>query len=206
MKKEYFSTKEKQSFVSWQDFLWVANDVYGNSLCEYNPKTHIKNDFYKINKETLESFGIFGHGVDLYFDVQTGKFNLGGMEYLISYLTEDGIEYNLTGYNNGLYNDIITYKDAWTDAKLINDGKFQNQIHQYNFGFKKKLSLFDNTEFALQVVCSVPYNKGAYFEIKLVPNKDLKGSIIIKRIGRIAEPIKADLKEGYAWIGQWAIH
>lgn len=206
MIREYFSTKDKKSFVGWQDFLWLANYANGTSLCEYNPKTFEKNDFYKIDKIMLDSFGLFGHGVDLYFDVQTGKFNLGGNELFFSYMADDGKEYNLTGYNNGLYNDIITYKDAWTDAKLINDGKYQNQIHQYNFGFKKKLTFDNGIEFALQIVCCIPYNRGAYLEIKLVPSKNLSGNLIIKKVGRIAEPIKVDLKENYAWVGQWTIH
>ncbi|MFF3150984.1 hypothetical protein ACFVRU_57190, partial [Streptomyces sp. NPDC057927] len=87
------------------------------------------------------------------------------------------------------YTDIITYKDAWTDAKLINNGKFSNQIHQYNFGFKKKLVFADGVEFAFQAVCCIPYNQHAFIEFKLVPNQDLDGQLIIKKLGRISENI-----------------
>lgn len=201
-----FSTSTKQSFIQGMDFLWMCNYINDKKLCEYDFKTYKRSDFYKINKQLLKSFGLFGHGMDLFFDVNSGKFNLNGLELLFSYQEENGKTYELTGYNNGLYNDIITYKDAWTDAKIMHDGKFSNQIHQYNFGFKKKLIFNDDVEFAFQVICCIPYNKPAYLEFKIVPNKDLKGQLIIKKIGKISDAIEVPLKEGYAWVGTWMIH
>ncbi|MFF3150985.1 hypothetical protein ACFVRU_57195, partial [Streptomyces sp. NPDC057927] len=91
-----FSLMNKQSFVQWQDFLWMANFINGQKLCEYDIKTHEKNDFHKINKDLLSRFGLFGQGMDLYFDVNTGKFNINGLEILLSYKVKDGKEYELT--------------------------------------------------------------------------------------------------------------
>lgn len=201
-----FSTQQKKSHITGQDFLWLANYKNGQQLCEYDLKTRIKNDFYSINKSALSQFGLFGQGMELYFDTETGGFNLNGLELLLSYKVKDGKEYNLTGYGNGLYNDIITYKDAWTDAKLIGGGRYSSQIHQYNFGFKKKLVYADGMEFALQIVCCIPYNERAYLEIKIVPNQNLDGQLYIKKIGRIAESIQAPLKEDHALILNWIIN
>lgn len=202
---ENFSTQQKQSFIREQDFLWMCNFINGTKLCEFDVTTHNKNNFYTINKDLLMRFGIFGQGMDLYFDVDSGKFNINGNEYLVTYRTKEGIEFNLTGYGNGLYNDIITYKDAWTDGNFTGNNKATSTIVQYNFGFKKKLVFANSVEFAFQAVCCVPYNKPGYLEFKIVPNQDLDGQVIIKRLGRLSDVIEAPLLQDNALILNWTI-
>ena len=188
-----------------QDFVWVAEYLGGHYLSEFDFTTKRKNNFYSIDKWMLNKFGLIGNGMKLYFDSETGTFSLNGNQIQFAYKVKDKI-YNLTGYGNGEYNDIITYKDAYTDANIINPNqKFISHIHQYNFGFKKKL-VFDDVEFALQIVCCLPYNKPAYMQIKLVANQDLDGELFIKKIGRIGESIHAPLKNDYAGILEWIIN
>lgn len=188
-----------------QEFAWLAEYMDGKSLCEFNPVTKEKNDFYMINRMLLNKFGLIGHGMKVYFETETGLLNLNGLQLLLSYRVGEK-EYALTGYGNGEYNDIITYKDAYTDANIVNPRQqFVSHIHQYNFGFKKKLTFSDGAEFALQVVCSFPYNRNAFLEIKIVPNQDLDGELYIKKIGKIAESLNAPLKTGHAGICEWII-
>lgn len=195
-----FEKSNGKSHIS-QDFLWLAEYVSSQSICEFDFQTKKKNDFYKIKKEALSKFGLIGQGMKLFFDINTGFFNLNGNHVMMTYKTKDR-EYNITGHNLGLYNDIITYKDAYTD----NIGKrFVSGIHQFNFGYKRKLSYDDGLQLNLQVICSLPYNSPAFMEIKIVSNKDLDGQLYIKRVGGITEPIQAPLKQGYAGICQWII-
>lgn len=199
-----FETSKGISPVS-QDFVWLAQYVDNTHLCEFDFATKESNKFYAVNRRKLDKFGLVGQGMKLYFDIATGTFNLNGNQIMFAYKDKDKT-YNLTGYGNGVYNDIITYKDAYTDANLINPrDKFISHIHQYNFGFKKKL-VFDDVEFALQVVCCIPYNSHAYMQIKIVANKDLEGELFIKKIGRVGESIKAPLKCEYAGILEWIIN
>lgn len=188
-----------------QDFIWLADYSDGTSVSEFNSITSEKNNFYMIDKSKLIRFGMIGQQMKLYFDIDTGMFYLNGLQVLLSYKTKDR-EYNLTGYGNGSYNDIITYKDAYTDANLFNpNGKFVSHIHQYNFGFKKKLVFDDGVEFAFQSIMSIPYNTKAFMEFKLVSNVDMDGELYIKRLGGIAESIKIPLVSDYAMICEWVI-
>lgn len=188
-----------------QDFVWLAEYYNGNGICEFDFKTKQKNDFYKIDRSLVSKFGLIGQGMKLYFDVSTGFFNLNGSQIIMTYKTKDR-EYHLTGHKIGLYNDIITYKDAHTDANLRNPNeKFVSHIHQYNFGYKKKLSFDDGLELNFQAIVSLPYNSPASMEIKIVPNMDLEGELYIKRVGAITEPIQAPLRKGYAGMTNWTI-
>lgn len=200
-----FETTNAVSPASYQDFAWLAEYLDGSSLCEFNPITKEKNDYYMINRKFVKKFGLIGHGVKMFFETETGLFSLNNLQLLLSYKVNDK-DYPLTGYGNGDYTDIITYKDAYTDANIINPShQFVSHIHQYNFGFKKKLSFADGSEFALQIVCCIPYNSNAYLEIKIVPNQDLDGELYIKKIGKIAETIHAPLKSDHAGICEWII-
>src|SRR5690606_16861723 len=124
----------------------------------------------------------------------------------ISYKANDR-EYQLTGSNSqGLYSDIITFKDAYSDADIKNPNQqYSSRIHQYNFGFKKKLTFSDGTVFNFQALVCIPYNKPAYVELKIVSNKDLDGEIYMKVAGRTIERIEAPLDTKLAGVCQWAI-
>lgn len=200
-----FETSNGVSHVN-QDFLWMVDYLDGKSLCEYDLLTTQRNDFYKINKSMIDKFGLIGHGMKLYVDSNTGMLNLNGLQLLFSYMVGDK-EYSLTGFGNGFYTDIISYKDAYTDADIVNPNQqYSSHIHTYNFGFKKKLVFGDGTEFALQIVCAIPRNRPAYLDIKIVSNQDLDGNLYIKKVGRIAESIPAPLKSGHAGICEWQVN
>lgn len=191
-----------------QDFTWLAEYIDSTYMSEFDYRTLTKNDFYLINRFNLAKFGLVGQGMKLFFDVNTGMFNLNDHVLNFSYATEDN-EYRFTGSNaHGFYSDIITFKDAHSDADLTNNTisrGYSTNIHQYNFGYKKKFAFDDGTIFNFQVLVCLPYNKPAYVEIKIVPNKNLDGNLLIKKVGAMTEKIEAPLNKEYAGICQWII-
>lgn len=189
-----------------QTFIWLAEYLDSSYLSEFDYQTKQNNNFYTINKGMLSKFGLVGQGMKLYFDVNTGSFNFNGSTLDISYKTSEK-EYHLTGFSiNGLFDDIITYKDAYSDADIRNPNqKYQSHIHQYNFGYKKKFIFVDGLELNFQAVVCLPYNKPAYVELKIVSNKDLNGEIYMKVAGRMTERVEAPLNKDYAGVCQWAI-
>jgi hypothetical protein len=200
-----FQNYNGYSPVTNQDFIWIAEYVDGTYLSEFDLITHRPNSFYSIDKSKLIRFGLVGQGMKFYFEVGGGIFKLNGQMLMFTYIDENGIEYPLSGHNQ-LYNDIITYKDAYTDGNVFagGSGVLKSVITQYNFGYKTKININD-LSFNFQAICCLPYNKPAYMEIKLVANKNINGKLRIYRSGRIVDEIEAPLKEGYAGFTKWVI-
>ncbi|MED4883923.1 hypothetical protein [Bacillus smithii] len=200
-----FQNYNGYSPVKEQDFIWMAEYVDGSYLSEFDLITHKPNSFYSIDKNKLIRFGLLGQGMKFYFEVNGGIFKLNGQMIMFSYVDKNGKEYFLTGQNK-LYNDIITYKDAYADGNMFinGNGLLKTTISQYNFGYKTKINI-NNTLFNFQPIFCLPYDKPAFIELKLVSNKDMNGKLRIYRSGTIVDEIEAPLKKGYAGFTKWVI-
>jgi len=188
-----------------QSFIWVA-DYYDNTyLSEFDLNTKEPKSFYDINRNKLVQFGLIGEGSQVYFDVANGTFNINGHRITISYATEN-FEYPLTG-RAVLYNDVITFKEAVSDADIFtrsSDGRFSHFISSFNVGYKKQMELED-VDINFQAILTVPLNAPSYMQIKICSNKDLDGELIIRLNGLISEKIHAPLKENMAGMINWEI-
>lgn len=200
-----FQNKITRSPVA-QSFIWVAEYADGTHLAEYNFDNGKANSFYHIDKTKLIRFGLIGEGSQIYFDVGNGVFTMNGHRLSLSY-SASSREYPLTG-RTFLYNDIITYKNAVSDAKLITaggkGGAFSDSITQYNIGYKKQMQLHDaNIDF--QCILSIPYNDAAFMQIKITSDIDLDGTMHIRRNGYLVDEIQAPLKAKHAGQINWTI-
>ncbi|MBN3522255.1 hypothetical protein [Paenibacillus apiarius] len=201
-----FHNRCNRSPVPHQSFIWIAEYYDGAYLSEYDFETKKANSFYHIDKQKLIRFGLIGHGSQVFFDVGNGVFTLNDHRLMVSYRTKEH-EYPLTG-RAFLYNDIITYKDAVSDANLLlagaKQGRFSDKIVQYNVGYKKNMALLDvNINF--QCLLSIPYNEASFLAIKMTSDKDLDGKLIIRRNGLIVDEIHAPLKAQHAGMMYWEI-
>lgn len=187
------------SFVD-QDFIWVADYFDGTSLCEYNPTTKQREDFYSIRKDKLTRFGLVGHGMKLYYEVGGGFFKLQGQLYEIVY-EENGKEYYLTGQIKP-YNDVITYKDA--EAWMSKGGQFPSKITAFNFGYKQAL-VVDGVNFLVKAIVSIPFNSPVTMTIRLVGDRKMDGKLVIKKNGTKIAEIGAPLNKGVGGEFKWTV-
>lgn len=193
-----------KSPVKDQSFVWVAEYVDGTHIAEYDLHDGKPNDFYAIDKTKVMKFGLIGEGSQTYFDVGNGVFFINNHRLTISY-EANGVEYPLTG-RALIYNDLITYKDAVSDAApfLRGKGAFTNMIKQFNLGYKKKMELLD-VNISFQCVLGIPLNESAILQLKITPDKDLDGKLIIRRNGSVVDEIIAPLKAGLSGQINWNI-
>lgn len=193
-----------KSPVQGQSFVWVAEYYDGNHLAEFDFLGGKPNEFYKIDRNKVVKFGLIGEGSQAYFDVGNGVFTINNHRITISY-EANGVEYPLTG-RAMVYNDLITYKDAVSDAHPMakGEGAFTHEIVQYNVGYKKKMEL-SGVNINFQNVMSIPADESAYMQIKISADKDLAGKLIIRRNGAVVDEIKADLKKDMAGMINWTI-
>ncbi|MCU6710081.1 hypothetical protein M6D81_15395 [Paenibacillus sp. J5C_2022] len=190
-----------------QDFIWLSEHIDGTFLCEFSDDGKISNSFYDIDTDKLIRFGLIGRGMKLYHEVKGGMFNLNGQHIMISYIDEENKEeYFLTGHNNR-YDDIISYKNAFTDGGITKNGSAvftHPKIRKFNFGYKKKIAMNDIL-FHFQPIFCLPYNTSAYLDIKLVSSKDMEGKLRFYRSGHIVDEIEAPLKEGFSGNVHWNV-
>ncbi|WP_255305656.1 hypothetical protein [Paenibacillus sp. Mc5Re-14] len=193
-----------QSPVKDQSYVWVAEYYDGTNLAEYSFDTGKPNSFYAVDKKKVVRFGLLGESSQAFFDVGNGVFTINNHRITVSYEAE-GVEYPLTG-RALVYNDLITYKDAVSDAApfMRGEGAFTNSILQFNIGYKKKMELLDvNINF--QNVLSIPTYDSPFFQIKISADKDLDGKLIIRRNGTIVDEIHAPLKADMSGNLNWTI-
>lgn len=198
--------KFTQSPTKDQMFIWVADYADGSHYSEYDFQTLKSNSFYSIERNKVIRFGLIGSSSQVYFDVGNGVFTINNHRFTFSYAAEDN-EYPLTG-RALIYNDLITYKDAVSDASVFlknrKQGIFGNTITQFNVGYKKKMDLSDTT-INFQCVLSAPLNDSSFFQLKISSTKDLIGKLIIRRNGNIVDQIYAPLKENAAGQINWTL-
>lgn len=186
-----------------QDFLWLAEYMDGNHLSEFDVVTKEENSFYAIERNKLVRFGLFGHGMNLFFEVYGGIFKLAGQMVEVIYKA-DGKEYYLTGQQQ-MYQDIITYKHAEATINLLNAGGVSNNvITQFNFGYKTSLNI-DGVNFSFKAICMIPYGNPVHMNFRLVADQNLDGVIQIKKNGRVIEEIIAPLAVGVGGEINWMV-
>lgn len=200
-----FGNREMVKSPTDQNFIWVAEYTDGTYLAEYDLLTHKSNSFYDIDRTKIIKFGLLGDGSQVYFDVGNGVFTINNHRIMISYET-NGKDYPLTG-RALVYNDIITFKDAVSDANALfgrKKGLFTNKIIRYNVGYKKKMEI-DDVNISFQCIAGIPLDDAAFFHIKITSDKDLNGHLVIRRNGKIVDLLQAPLKAGYSGQAYWTI-
>ena len=170
-------------------FNWNADYADGTYLSEYDLVTHKKNDFYKIKRDSVIRFGVFGHNTRLFFEAD-GSFNLFGRRYEIEYHLENGEILHLT--SNFFKKDIITYKQAYTDLNGI-EGVQRSNVSSINFGYKTNF-VKDDLTLHFQPIVVLPIGQAPYLEVKITTNKDIKGHLVFKNRGVEVERFEAPLK------------
>jgi len=195
-----------RSPVSDQDFIWVAEYYDRTFLAEFDFDKRTANSFYSIDKNKIVKFGLIGMGSQAYFDVGNGVFTINNHRLTISYSANE-MEYPLTG-RALVYNNLITYKDAVSDAAPFfkGNGAFSNSIIQFNVGYKKEMELSD-VVIHFQCVLGIPtsIDDSAHLQIKMVSDQDLDGKLIFRRNGKIVDEIYAPLRAGMSGNLNWTI-
>ena len=178
-----------------QDFIWVGEYSDGSFIKEFDLNTMKENNFYFIERQRLIRFGLFGHDMRLFFEVFGGHFKVMGQQYDFVYKTEDE-SYFLTGQPL-VYNEIITYKDAESIAKMSSDpnGRFINRITQFNVGYKNKMNI-KGINFSIRILLCIPFDKPVYFIVRLVSDKDLKGRLSMTKNSKELSEFDAPLTNG----------
>jgi len=191
--------------VDFQDFSWIVEYSDGTHLAEFDFESKKPNNFYTIDKSKAIRFGLIGNNSQAFFDIGNGIFTVNYHRFTVSY-EANNIEYPLTG-RSLIYNDLITYKDAVSDASVFsrkNRGRFNDTITQYNLGYKKKMELLD-VNINYQCVLSLPINGTAFFQIKISSDKDLNGKLIFRRNGKVVDAIEAPLLQDMSGNMNWTL-
>lgn len=170
-----------------QDFVWFGEYADGQIISEFDFKTKQENSFYSIQREKLIRFGLVGCGMRLYYEVPGGVFVINGHTFHFNYM--DGSKYIPLSGGQKMYKDIITFKDA--EASISTKGT-SSSILQYNFGYKETI-VFLGTTFNFRAICKIPFGEPAFFEFRLVANKDLNGSFVITKNNKEVLDISAPL-------------
>ncbi|GCD11786.1 hypothetical protein [Clostridium tagluense] len=187
-----------------QDFMWISENLNAVIKSEFDLNDEA-NSFSDIDKRSLMNFGLIGCGHKMFYEIPTGRFNINGDIIDIIYKADDK-EYNLTN-QFVLYNDVIQFKECCSDFNIIADReshKTHTIVTSYNFGYKVKLNI-DEKIFSFKAVCTIPYDKSAYINFRLVCNEDIDGVLVIKKNGFCIAEFQAPLKENYSGEVNWII-
>lgn len=177
-----------------QDFIWIAEYLAKKPLAEFDLVTGQEHWFKEIDREKLLSFGLYAPHTTLNFQVPSGEFFLLGR--LINFSFQEGdVERHLTYCSGVRYNDIITYKDATATFNMVNPKERpKNNITQFNFGYKAQLLYPDGLKIGFKAIVHMPFGKPMYFTIRLVPNRELKGSLLYYRQGKVLDVFPAEFE------------
>lgn len=162
-----------------QDFIWVAEYIDGSHFAEFDFVTKKNNSFFSIDKSKLLRFGLIGHGMHFYFDVD-GVFHLVQPYEFILKTEERKI---LLTRQKDLCSDIITFKDAESVIDLSGKSSTPSgNIMQYNFGYKTTFNI-DNLQIHFKPICKIPFNKPVHLSFWVSVNKEINGTFQILNNG-----------------------
>lgn len=159
-------------------FSWIAsyNDETVLREFEKDGEEYKRHMFADIDKEKLAKFGIGGFGSHLFFDVETGIFNILGNSVEIRIRNTETND--LHTFTNVLpkYDGLIMYRqgESLPPSKEFPLGR--DFVTGYFFGYKAKIGAF-NVKFIIGVL-----GGRINLEARLVPDSDFKGDVIL-RIG-----------------------
>ena len=190
----------KYSKVHSYPLNWLAIYNNGEVLREFVTPT-LRNDFYDIEQERVEQFGLHGSGYTIYFD-KNGEFHFNDKILNLEYETKDKT-YQLT--NNDIQKELITFKKAYVDYELgvgITD-KVSDGI---SVGYKYNLSDGD-LSLHVMLIIHMPHRSRykPYLEIKLTSNKNINGKLVFKNEIKTIEKIVAPLTSGYSGNLHWEL-
>lgn len=194
--KPYSPTTER-------DFIWIAEYANGTHLAEYDFISKKHNDFSLIRKQDVIRFGLFGHGYRFFYETVGGRFftPFGYVDFNLK--TKEKI-YNLTS-NQFMYTDMITYKQAEMDFNPLDGyGTGKSIITEYVFGYKQKLK-FDDVNFSIKILVRIAEDTPVYFDVKMVSNQDIDGTIQILRHDIILDEYPVTLTKDINSTFQWMV-
>lgn len=192
--------KYKYSQIHGHILNWIVLYENGDILKEYNNKFD-KNDFYKIDQNNYELFGLYGRGNSYYFE-KNGQWVLNRKLFNINY-EENGKIHKLT--DNEFTKDLITFKRAYVEYDR-KEGTKEEVSDGISLGYKYKYQR-DDLEMFVQIIVHIPFSSrgDTYVEIKLTPNKNLNGKLVmLNEVARVKE-IEAPMMNGYAGQINWVI-
>lgn len=177
-----FSKVYPYVFTREIDYMFMAEYLDGALLFECHQDMKKGRTVKEVDKNKVIRFGLIGQGLRTYFNIANGIFIHDGNKIEMIYKTKER-EYNLTN-NTMLYNDLIYFKNAYTECQHSFTNNRSNASGQvftgYNYGYKTKLTFDDGTQFYFKPILSIPLNQPTNLNIRLVSNKDLDGVIVIK--------------------------
>jgi len=179
---------------------WAVDYTDGTHMLEYEQDTDIKNDFYKIEQDKVERFGLYGNGQQFYFNNSDGSLMLDGRRLDIGY-EAGGKLYMLTINENK--KDLITYKDAYVDYSNI-QGEQSPEVSSINFGYKTVYSN-ENLNINFQPIVSLPFGESAYVQVKIMSEKYVDGYLVFYSRNREVERFHAPLEAGLSGQMSWTI-
>jgi len=193
--------------VKNQDFIWLAAMSDGTFFPEFSFDNGTPNKFQDIDRSSLIRFGLIGMGLNMYYEVYGGYFNICGR--MIEVIYKDKItntEYYLTGQPFIPYNDIIQFKNAFSDLIPSGEnGPLRSNISQYNFGYKQNLKIND-VNFNFKAICCVPYGGNVYLNFRLVSDRDFdKGVFIVRKNNLETFEYDAPMQANHAYEMNWVV-
>lgn len=192
--------KYKYSKVYGHMLNWIAFYEDGKVLKEFNNK-YDKNDFYAIQQDDVELFGLYGKGNSYYFE-KDGKLILNRKLLKIDY-ENNGKIYKLT--ENNFPKDLITFKKAYVEYDRQNGTK-EEVSDGIALGYKYKYER-DDLEMFVQIIVHIPFSSrgNTYVEVKLTPNQNLNGRLVMSNEIKRVKEIDAPILQGYAGQVNWVI-
>lgn len=192
--------KYKYSKVYGHMLNWIAFYEYGKILKEFNNR-YDKNDFYAIQQDDVELFGLYGKGNSYYFE-KDGKLILNRKLLKIDY-ENNGKIHRLT--ENNFPKDLITFKKAYVEYDRQNGTK-EEVSDGIALGYKYKYER-DDLEMFVQIIVHIPFSSrgDTYVEVKLTPNQSLNGKLVMSNEIKRVKEIDAPVLQGYAGQVNWVI-
>lgn len=183
-----------------QPFIWFASYENQELITEFEDDGR-ENSFYSIDKSRIKEFGLLGRKAKLFYDSNTGVFNIVGhkVEFLLE--LDDGKVIPLTKQPEP-YNDIITYKSAYTDYNLTTK-QTCSYIDAYFFGYKHSFARNDGMEIHSKIIFSLPMDDTMHFGIRLATNKDISGKLITFIDGEATNEFNIDVQKNEATEIEW---
>ena len=192
--------KYKYSKVYGHMLNWIAFYEDGKILKEFNNK-YDKNDFYAIQQDDVELFGLYGKGNSYYFE-KDGKLILNRKLLKINY-ENNGKIHKLT--ENNFPKDLITFKKAYVEYDRQNGTK-EEVSDGIALGYKYKYER-DDLEMFVQIIVHIPFSSrgDTYVEVKLTPNQNLNGRLVMSNEIKRVKEIDAPVLQGYAGQVNWVV-
>ena len=188
-----------------QKHIWVAEEQ-GRILAEFDLKTGKPNNFYSIDKDKLNRFGLANKDSINYIKCENGAFVLNGNVYTFSYFVpKTGDIYHLTDFAHPS-RDIITYKKAYAEldiSKKSGTAETTN-ILGYYFGYKNSFTI-NGILFRFKPIVTYYIDQKDCIDIYLSSDHELKGELIFYKNSIEVDRMFAPLREGKTGNVKWII-